>query len=74
MQLDDRQAGTVRQMVAPAARAAKHRQAYDGDVDPRNVFVEIDVSEVERLAAIAAIESLHVLFRWKDIGDIHGPS
>jgi hypothetical protein len=74
MCLDDRTTGTVRQVIMPAVRAAKNGQACDRDVDPGNLFVEIDVGEVEPLAAIAAIESLHVIFRRKDVSDVHGCS
>jgi hypothetical protein len=74
MQFDDREAGAVWQIVVAADWAAKHRQAGDRDVDPRNLFVEVGVGKVERLAAIAAIKSLRMVFWRKDVDDIHGRS
>src|ERR1700722_11849489 len=74
VQLDDQTAGTVWQMIPATSRAAEHRQPGNGNVDPRNLFVEIDESKIERPAAIAAVESLHMVFRRKDICDVHSCS
>jgi hypothetical protein len=58
--LADCEAGVVWQEIFIASGASQDRKPGDADVHAGNVLMKIRERQIERLAAVVAIKSLHV--------------